>query len=83
MINSNDEAIGSITECKNEVENQFNLNIKMILSYRGKEYESPFAEICLEYGIIHQTTAPYIQLLQQIKNPRHIVKPSKGFIRST
>ena len=24
----------------------------------GGEYESPFAEICLENGIIHQTTAP-------------------------
>ena len=31
----------------------------MIRSDRGGEYESPFAEICLEYGIIHQTTAPY------------------------
>ena len=31
----------------------------MIRSARGGEYESPFAEICLEYGIIHQTTAPY------------------------
>ena len=33
--------------------------IKMIKSDRGGEYESPFAEICLENGIIHQTTAPY------------------------
>ena len=31
----------------------------MIQSDRGGEYESPFAEIWLEYGIIHQTTAPY------------------------
>ena len=31
----------------------------MIRSDRGGEYESPFAEICLENGIIHQTTAPY------------------------
>ena len=31
----------------------------MITSDRGGEYESPFAEICLENGIIHQTTAPY------------------------
>ena len=31
----------------------------MIQSDRGGEYESLFAKICLEYGIIHQTTAPY------------------------
>ena len=31
----------------------------MIQSDRGGEYESPFAEICLEYDIIYQTTAPY------------------------
>ena len=31
----------------------------MIRSDRGGEYESPFAEICVENGIVHQTTAPY------------------------
>ena len=31
----------------------------MIRSDRGEEYESPFAEICLENGIIHQTITPY------------------------
>ena len=31
----------------------------MFRSDRGGEYESPFAEICLENGIIHQTTTPY------------------------
>ena len=31
----------------------------MIRSDRDGEYESPFAEICLENEIIHQTTAPY------------------------
>ena len=31
----------------------------MIRNDRGGEYESPFAEICLENGIIHQTTVPY------------------------
>ena len=31
----------------------------MIWSDTGGEYESPFVEICLEYGIIHQTTSPY------------------------
>ena len=31
----------------------------MIQSDSDGEYESSFEEICLEYGIIHQTTAPY------------------------
>ena len=31
----------------------------MIRSDRDGEYESPFAKICLENGIIHQTTASY------------------------
>ena len=33
----------------------------MIRSDSGGEYEYPLAEICLENGIIHQTTAPYTQ----------------------
>ena len=41
------------------MENQLNLKIKMIRSDRCGEYESIFVEICLEYGIIHQTAAPY------------------------
>ena len=59
LLKSKDEAIDAFNQYKNEVENQLNLKIKMIQSDRGGEYESPFAEICLEYGIIHQTTAPY------------------------
>ena len=31
----------------------------MIRSDKGGEYESPFAEICVENGTIHQTMAPY------------------------
>ena len=31
----------------------------MIREDRGGEHESPFAEICLENEIIHQTTALY------------------------
>ena len=54
MLNSKDEAIDAFKQYKNEVENQLNL-----WSDRGGEYESPFTEICLEYGIIHQTTVPY------------------------
>ena len=59
LLNSKDETIDAFKQYKNEVENQLNLKIKMIRRDRGGEYESPFAEICLEYDIIHQTTAPY------------------------
>ncbi|XP_019251306.1 PREDICTED: uncharacterized protein LOC109230240 [Nicotiana attenuata] len=44
-----DEAIEAFKQYKNEVENQLNKKIKMIRSDRGREYESPFAEICLGY----------------------------------
>ena len=44
---------------KNEVENQLNKKIKVLRSGRVREYESPFGEFCLQYGIVHQTTAPY------------------------
>ena len=57
LLNSKDEAIDAFKQCKNEVETQLNKKIKMIRSNRGGEYESPFEEICLEYGIIHQTIA--------------------------
>jgi len=59
LLNSKDEAIEAFEQCKNEVENQLNKKIKMIRSNRGGEYEFPFAKICWEYGIIHQTTTPY------------------------
>ena len=38
---------------------QLSRKIKTIRSDRGGEYEALFGEFCLEYGIIHQTTAPY------------------------
>ncbi|KAK4389523.1 Retrovirus-related Pol polyprotein from transposon TNT 1-94 [Sesamum angolense] len=44
---------------KNEVENQLSKTIKAIRSDRGGEYGAPFEEFCSEFGIIHQTTAPY------------------------
>ena len=59
LLNSKDEAIDAFNKCKNYVENQLNLKIKIIRSDRGGEYESPFAEICLEYGIIRQSIEPY------------------------
>ncbi|XP_060178171.1 uncharacterized protein LOC132608115 [Lycium barbarum] len=48
-LSAEDEAIDAFNQYKNEVENQLNKKIKMIRSDRGGEYESPFAEICLEY----------------------------------
>ena len=59
MLNSKDEAIDAFRQYKTEVENQLEKKIKMIKSDRGGEYESPFAEICVENEIVHQTTAPY------------------------
>ena len=59
LLRSKDEAIGAFHTYKNEVENQLNLKIKKIRSDRGGEYEAPFEGLCLESGIIHQTTAPY------------------------
>ena len=44
---------------KAEVETQLNKKIKIIRSDRGCEYEFPFEEICTEFGIFHQMTAPY------------------------
>ena len=30
-----------------------------MLSDRGGEYESPFVDLCVHNGIIHETTTPY------------------------
>ena len=59
LLNGKDEAIDEFRQYKIEVKNQLDKNIKMIRSNIGGEYKSLFAEICLENGIIHQTTAPY------------------------
>ncbi|PHU17382.1 Polygalacturonase [Capsicum chinense] len=59
LLNSKDEAIDAFRQYKTKAENLLDKKIKMIRSDRGEEYESPFAQICVENGIIHQTTAPY------------------------
>ena len=41
-------------QCNIEVENQFEKNIR---SDENGEYKSPYAKVCLESGIIHQSTA--------------------------
>ncbi|PHT56456.1 hypothetical protein CQW23_04942 [Capsicum baccatum] len=54
-----DEAIDAFRQYKTKVENPLEKKIKMIRSDRVGEYESPFAEICVENGVIHQTTTLY------------------------
>ncbi|KAL0288543.1 UNVERIFIED_CONTAM: Retrovirus-related Pol polyprotein from transposon TNT 1-94 [Sesamum calycinum] len=59
MFQSKDEALEAFKLYKNEVQNQLSKTIKAIRSERGGEYGAPFEEFCSEFGIIHQTTAPY------------------------
>ena len=59
FLSSKDEAVNAFKTYKAEVETQLNKKIKIIRSDRGGEYEFPFEEICTEFGIIYQTTAPY------------------------
>ncbi|CAA0819557.1 Uncharacterized mitochondrial protein AtMg00710, partial [Striga hermonthica] len=59
LLRSKDEAVEVFKIYKTEVENQLGKRIKIIRSARGGEYVAPFEQICSEYGIIHQTTAPY------------------------
>ena len=59
LLKSKGEAIEKFVLYKNEVENQLNRKIKVLISDRGGEYESPFADLCAQHGIINETTAPY------------------------
>ena len=60
LLHSKDEALNSFKTYKAEVENQLEKKIKVIRSDRGGEYESAaFSDFCVQYGIVHQTTAPY------------------------
>ena len=60
LLHSKDEALNSFKTYKAEVENQLEKKIKVIRSDRGGEYESAaFSNFCAQYGIVHQTTAPY------------------------
>ncbi|GJR62749.1 retrovirus-related pol polyprotein from transposon TNT 1-94 [Tanacetum coccineum] len=59
LLKSKDEAIDKFVLHKTEVENQLSQKIKVVLSDRGGEYVSPFAEICVKHGIRHEFTAPY------------------------
>jgi len=67
LLNSKDEAMNMFLTYKTEVENQLNKNIKILNSDRGGEYESnEFSELCVNFGIIHQTTALYIPQQNEI-----------------
>jgi transposase InsO family protein len=46
---------------KAEVENQLERKIKRLRSNRGGEYfSSEFSEFCVEHGVIHKRTPPYL-----------------------
>ena len=50
LLKSKDEVIEKFVLYKSEVENQLNKKIKVLISDRGGEYESPFADIfCSEW----------------------------------
>lgn len=59
LLKSKDETIDKFVLYKSEVENQLNNKIKVLRSIRKCNYESPFAELCVQHGIRHERTAPY------------------------
>ena len=59
LLKSKDDVIEKSVLYKNEVEIQLNKKIKVLISDRGGEYESPFSNLCTHNGIIHETTTPY------------------------
>ena len=59
LLRRKDETLEKFTHYKNLVENQLNINIKVLRSDMSDEYEAHFGKFCSKHGIIHQTTAPY------------------------
>ena len=59
LLKSKDDTIEKFVIYKNEVENQLNKKIKVLISDQGGEYESPFVDVCVQHGIIHETITPY------------------------
>ena len=57
LLRSKDEALEKFIFYKNEDQHK---KIKVLRSDRGGEYDSPFVNICAQYGIIHETTVPYL-----------------------
>ena len=54
LLKSKDEAVEKFVLYKNEVANHLNKKIKVLRSYRGGEYESPFIDVCAQHGIMHK-----------------------------
>ena len=67
---------------KAEVKNQLNKNIKIIKSDQGREYESnESSELCANFDIIDQTTAPYTPQQNEIAERKNrILKEMVNFI---
>ena len=75
LLNGKDEAIETYWQYKTEVENQLDKKIVMIRSGRCGEYESSFAEIYLENGIIHQITAhSHLNLMKLLTGKNRTLK---------
>jgi hypothetical protein len=61
LLKSKDEALHYFKTYKAEVENQFERKIKRLRSDRGGEYFlGDFSDFCVEHGIIHERTPPYL-----------------------
>ena len=75
LLNGKDEAMETYWQYKTEVENQLDKKIVMIRSGRCGEYESSFAEIYLENGIIHQITAhSHLNLMKLLTGKNRTLK---------
>ena len=59
LLKSKDDAIEKFVLYEIEVKNQLNKKIKVLKSDQVGEYESPFFDFYAQYGIIHETQAPY------------------------
>ena len=59
LLHSKNKTLQKFKEFKSEVENQLKTIIKVVRSDRRGRYDGPLNAFCKEYGIIHQTTAPY------------------------
>ena len=60
LLKNKSDAFEKFQDFLKEVENQFSRKIKRIRSDRGREYESSaFNSFVQSLGIIHETTAPY------------------------
>lgn len=60
LLKNKYEALKVFKHYKTKIENQLGKRIKIIPSYRGDKYASPFENFCSKPGIIYQTRAPYL-----------------------